>query len=161
MTAVNDKMVMLIAIGEQMYSDPYRTSKRIGKIMLLFARMFTTVGGAAERNNDKHRFLSGSLYALGGLLKTEAKSYIMTLSERYTKNPELNTEKFKTVAPLTNPENPAEENEKMHIRHISEDDEEFFKKEFYKVVIYFMKCISTDLVNTITNDNLQLLLDLT
>ena len=40
----------------------------------------------------------GSLYALGGMLKIEAKSYLMTLNEKYTKDPEKNEENFKLVS---------------------------------------------------------------
>ena len=102
----------------------------------------------------------GSLYALGGMLKIEAKSYLMTLNEKYYKDPEKNTEHFKLVCQLSNPENPLEEKEKIHIRHLSDDDLDFFKKSFYLVVIEFIKAISVGLDKTVNNETFNLLLDL-
>ena len=104
----------------------------------------------------------GSLYAMGGLLKIESKSYLMTLNEKYQKNPESNKENFKLVCPLTNAENQLEENEAIHIRHLDEDEVDFFKKEFTYIVIYFIKCVSFDTEkNAINNSNVDLLLNLT
>ena len=103
----------------------------------------------------------GSLYALGGLLKIEAKSYLMTLNEKYTKDPEKNDENFKLVCELSNPENPLEEKEKQYIRHLSDDDMDFLKNVFYLVVVEFIKSISSGLDKTVNNDTFNLLLSLT
>ena len=64
----------------------------------------------------------GSLYLLGGLLKIEAKSFLMTLNEKYIANPEQNKDNFHLVCPLTNPNNENEETEKKRIRKLSEND---------------------------------------
>lgn len=103
----------------------------------------------------------GSLYALGGMLKVEAKSYLMTCNELYTKEPEKNKIGFKLVCPLTNPENPVEDKEKEYIRHLSEDEMTFFRTTFYIVMVEFIKSIGQNLHKVINNDTFNLLLDLT
>ena len=160
---VKNKMELLINMAPLLYSaGGEKNSKRVGKIMMLFATMCATMQEQGEMNNDKHRFLMGSLYALGGLLKIESKSYLMTLNEYYTKNPEGNKEKYKLVCPLTNAENQMEENEAVHIRHLSLDEVEFFKTVFVYIVIYFIKCVLLGTPkHAINNDNNDLLLNLT
>lgn len=46
--------------------------------MIYFSRLYDLV---EETNNQKHKFLMDSLYALGGLLKVEAKSFLKTIEE--------------------------------------------------------------------------------
>lgn len=161
--AVTDKMHLLIGMAGLLYNaSGGQTSKRVAKIMMLFAKMSAIMFEKGEVKNDKSKFLMGSLYALGGLLKIEAKSYLMTMNERYTKNPEKNEEKFILVASLSNPENPIDEAEAVHIRHLDEDDVKFFKSDFAYIVIYFIKSVTMGLEkSSLNNDNLDLLLDLT
>ena len=68
----------------------------------------------------------GSLFALGGLLKIEAKSYLMTVNEKDADD--KTKEGFDLLAPLTNDDNPADEKAKKFIRKLSPEDEIFFKK---------------------------------
>jgi hypothetical protein len=166
--AVEDKFQMLCNVAELMHSGAFKSTKTIGKSMMYFAKMYSQIEKDADAkafsvgaNCDRHKFLMGSLYALGGMLKIEAKSYLMTLNEKYTKDPEKNTQKFKLVCQLSNPENPLEEKEKIHIRHLDEGDLQFFEDSFYLVVIEFMKSISEGLDKTINNSTFNLLLDLT
>lgn len=98
----------------------------------------------------------GSLYALGGLLKIEAKSYLMTNNEMDKK-----PEGFKLVCPLSNPENPVDEAEAKYLRKLKEDDLEFFNKEFFFVVRQFIRSIANGLDNTMTEDGVELMLKLT
>ena len=133
MVATEDKMHILISAASLLYSDNFKSTRRVAKIMMLFATLFNLVDGSKSKKvkNDRHRFLMGSLYALGGLLKIEAKSYLMTLNERYTSDPDLNKEGFSLVCPFSNPENELDEKEKKYIRSLNKSDERFFKNEFY------------------------------
>ena len=141
-----------------MHTGAFKSTQTIAKSMMYFAKMYSMISGDKPERN---KFLMGSLYALGGLLKIEAKSYLMTLNERYTKDPEKNKENFKLVCELSNPENPLEEKEKQYIRHLSDDDMEFFKNVFSLVVVEFIKSISSGLDKTVNNDTFSLLLSLT
>jgi hypothetical protein len=68
----------------------------------------------------------GSLFALGGLLKLEAKSYLMTVNEKDADDEAKAG--FVLLAPLTHDENPADEKAKKYIRKLSPEDEVFFKQ---------------------------------
>lgn len=95
----------------------------------------------------------GSLFAIGGILKIEAKSFIKTLTE---------TQDFPLMAPLINEENPIEQQEVKYLRELNKDDIDFFKKEFPIVVSWFINQITKGLEKVITNtDGLNLLIDLT
>ncbi len=95
----------------------------------------------------------GSLFAIGGILKIEAKSFLKTLSE---------TQDFPLMAPLINEENPMEQQEVKYLRELSKDDIEFFKKEFPSIVSWFINQITKGLEKLITNtEGFNLLLDLT
>ena len=133
MTACEDKMNILISAAQLLYSDNFKSTRRIAKVMMVFAQLFSLVENSESKKekNDRHRFLMGSLYALGGLLKVEAKSYLMTLNERYEKDPESNKERFVLVCPFSNPENELDEKEKGYIRSLNPTDEKFFKNDFY------------------------------
>lgn len=89
--AVKDKMRLLIGMAALLYQGGgHKHSKRVGKIMMLFGKMISVMYEQKEGHNDKSKFLQGSLYALGGLCKTECKSFLMTLNENFQKNPEQN-----------------------------------------------------------------------
>jgi hypothetical protein len=158
LTAAKDKLQMLIYVAELMHSAGNISTKKIAKTMMYFAKMFSCID---KESNDHSKFLMGSLYALGGMLKVEAKSYLMTCNEMYTKNPEKNKIGFKLVSPLTNPENPLEDKEKEYIRHLSEDEMTFFRTSFYTVMVEFIKSIGQNLEKVVNNETFNLLLDLT
>jgi hypothetical protein len=158
MTAAKDKLQMLIYVAELMHSASNKSTKKIAKTMMYFAKMYSSID---KESTDHNKFLMGSLYALGGLLKVEAKSYLMTCSEYYKQEPEKNTIGFKLVCPLSNPENPLEDKEKEYIRHLSEDDQTFFRTTFYLIMVQFIKSISTGLHKVVDNSTFNLLLDLT
>ena len=88
--------------------------------------MYTTVVKAEKFKNERHKFLMGSLFALGGLLKIEAKSYLMTVNEK--EDGDEFKKDFDLVAPLWNEDIPADEKSKKFIRKLSKEDEVFFKK---------------------------------
>jgi hypothetical protein len=158
MTGTKDKMQMLIYVAELMHGEGNKSTKKIAKTMMYFAKMYSSI---EKSSTDHSKFLMGSLYALGGLLKVEAKSYLMTCNEMYTKDPEKNNIGFKLVCPLSNCENPLEDKEKDYIRHLSEEDLTFFRQSFYLVLIEFIKSISQGLEKVVNNETFNLLLDLT
>ena len=137
MAAFEDKQMMLICIAELLYSqENFESSKRIAKILIFFTQMYASVDKTEKFKNEKHKFLMGSLFALGGLLKLEAKSYLMTMNEK--EDGDESKKGFDLLAPLTNEENPADEKSKKFIRKLTPEDEVFFKKQFAKVVIWFI-----------------------
>ena len=156
MKAVEDKFNMLVYTAELMYSQDVKSTKRIGKVMALYSKLFRAVDAQKKDTHEKNKFLMGSLYALGGLLKIEAKSYLMTNNEMDKK-----PEGFKLVCPLSNPENPVDEAEAKYLRKLKEDDLEFFNKEFFFVVRQFIRSIANGLDNTMTEDGVELMLKLT
>lgn len=90
-----------------------------------------------EKKDERHKFLMGSLYALGGLLKVEAKSYLQTI-DKYDQS-------FKPVCELTNTDNKMMEKDRDHMRILSEDDMQFFKHDFHDVVTKFIDMITLGL----------------
>ena len=79
--------------------------------------------------NERNKFLMGSLYALGGLLKVEAKSYLLTENESETKEKD-----WRLSCILSNPDSILDEQEKTHLRKLSDEDRTYFKEEFYLVM---------------------------
>lgn len=100
-----------------MYSQDVKSTKRIAKVMALYSKLFRAVDAQPSDTHEKSKFLMGSLYALGGLLKIEAKSFLMTHNESDDKPKD-----FKLVCPLSNPENPLDESEAKFLRKLKEDD---------------------------------------
>ena len=71
--------------------------------MIFFTQMYISVDKAEKFKNEKNKFLMGSLFALGGLLKVEAKSYLMTVNEKA--DDDASKKGFDLVAPLINENN--------------------------------------------------------
>mmetsp|Transcript_6748 Transcript_6748/g.11318 ORF Transcript_6748/g.11318 Transcript_6748/m.11318 type:complete len:112 (+) Transcript_6748:584-919(+) len=111
---------MLICSAELLYtSDNIRSTRRVAKVISTFSKLFSTID--AGKTFDQHKFLQGSLFALGGLLKIEAKSFLHTMESQSWKEGGSSL-----VCPLSNPDNELDENEKVHIREMSEEDVKFF-----------------------------------
>lgn len=160
MSAFEDKQMMLICIAELLYSqENFESTKRIAKILIFFTQMYASVDKAEKFKNEKNKFLMGSLFALGGLLKIEAKSYLMTMNEK--DDDDETKAGFDLIAPLTHDENPVDEKAKKYIRKLTPEDEVFFKKQFTKVVIWFIQNISKGLDQQVNGDTFNLVLDLT
>mmetsp|Transcript_11084 Transcript_11084/g.16862 ORF Transcript_11084/g.16862 Transcript_11084/m.16862 type:complete len:171 (+) Transcript_11084:555-1067(+) len=150
---------MLLNTAELMYSqDNFQSTKRIAKVMAMFSRMYRSIGKNVDpadsfllkQQYERNKFLRGSLFAIGGLLKIEAKSYVVTLEDKYP-----------GFCAVTNPENPLDEAEKKFIRKLSEDDAAFFKDEFHLIVSEFIESISYGLDKGVNKGSFNLLLDLT
>jgi len=70
-----DKQKILIQVAELLYSsDKMISTEKVGKLLLVFGKLFQVAP-----DNQRSKYLMGSLFALGGLLKLEAKSYLLTL----------------------------------------------------------------------------------
>jgi hypothetical protein len=50
------------------------STEKVAKLLLVFGKLFQVAP-----QSHRSKYLSGSLFALGGLLKLEAKSYLITL----------------------------------------------------------------------------------
>jgi len=60
-----------------MYSqDSNFSTRRVAKLIVYFGKLLKAV------DNKRCKYLMGSLFALGGLMKIEAKSYLKSISER-------------------------------------------------------------------------------
>lgn len=86
---------MLVNTADLIYNpSSLRRTKRIAKVMIYFSRLYDLV---EDTNMEKHKFLKDTLYALGGLLKVEAKSFLKTIEE--------GKDQYKPVCPLVNKDN--------------------------------------------------------
>ena len=82
-----------------MYSqDVIKSTEKVGKLLIYFGKLFEVV------KEDRPKYLCGSLFALGGYLKLETKSYLMTLEQR--------RQNFEHVCPLFNEESDYDKQEK-------------------------------------------------
>ena len=64
-------------MAELLYSSEENFSiKRSSKFLVFFGILFSLV------KHKRSKFLMGTLFAMGGLMKIEAKSYLKTISER-------------------------------------------------------------------------------
>lgn len=71
-----DKQKLLIAAAELLYTvDKVISSQKVAKLIVYFGKLFDVV------KVQRPKYLQGSLFALGGLLKIEAKSYLRMMQE--------------------------------------------------------------------------------
>mmetsp|Transcript_92652 Transcript_92652/g.127699 ORF Transcript_92652/g.127699 Transcript_92652/m.127699 type:complete len:231 (+) Transcript_92652:167-859(+) len=81
-------MKLLMAITEVLYSQgSTKTTYRMAKVIAYFGKLF-----ARMELKERSKYLMGSLFAIGGLLKVEARSYLET-KNKYEKD-------FRIVSPL-------------------------------------------------------------
>lgn len=78
-----------------LHSSGFKSVKRTAKCMHLFQFLFSKI---PEDSHDHNKYLMGSLFMLGGMLKLEAKSYLNTLKKE--------KDSYHLVCPLFNEENP-------------------------------------------------------
>lgn len=63
--------------AEVLYSSAKTIStQKVAKLLIYFGKLFSLI------EKEKSKYIQGSLFALGGLLKLEAKSYLHTKSKR-------------------------------------------------------------------------------
>ncbi|CDW80555.1 UNKNOWN [Stylonychia lemnae] len=132
-----DKQKLLIQTAEILYStDKIISTQKVAKLLVYFGRLFQIVG------NNRCKYLMGSLFAIGGLLKLEAKSYLHTINLR--RGVEL-------PCPLFNEENDYEKQEKQRVRELSNFDLHYFENDLIKIMSQFIKSISVPSYNSINN----------
>jgi hypothetical protein len=67
----------------------------------------------------------GSLFALGGLMKIEAKSYLRSISER--------RDDFVFACPLVNPDSDIDKQDEKKLKALDETDIHFFENDFISI----------------------------
>ena len=85
--------------------------------------------------NERYKYLQGTLFTVGGLLKIEAKSYLFTLKKEQG-------DKFHDTCPLFNEENPIDQAEQQRIRELKKHDKIYFQTDFVKEIVSFIQTIS-------------------
>lgn len=91
---------MLICMGELLQTSGFQSTKRVGKCLFLFQYLYENLPAGAK---DLNKYLMGTLFILGGMLKLEAKSYLNTRKK--------DKDSFHMVSPLFNEENPIDNND--------------------------------------------------
>ena len=72
-----DKQKLLIQVAELLFSqDKLVSTQKVAKLLVFFGKLFEVV------TSQRSKYLQGSLFGLGGLLKLEAKSYLSTMNKR-------------------------------------------------------------------------------
>jgi len=124
------------------------STKRLARVIVYLGVLFKVVDV-----DERSKFLQGTLFALGGLLKVEARNYMET-KKKY--NPS-----FRVVCPLTQESKAAEESMQRNQRDLSDADIEFFESEtgFLPVVCSFVQSIAPG--KTLTSDTLDYYMDFT
>ena len=68
------RMNLMIAVAEVLYGEEKMIStRRLGRIMVYMGLLFNLVRGPKQA-----KYMMGSLFALGGMLKVEARNYLET-----------------------------------------------------------------------------------
>lgn len=72
MLTYSDKQKILISSAELLYTqDKMVSTQKVAKLLLFFCKLFDTVPPT-----QRPMYMQGSLFAIGALLKLEAKSYL-------------------------------------------------------------------------------------
>lgn len=72
---VKDKLQILICMGELIHTRGFLSTKRVAKILHFFQFM---IHNLPSDSKEHYKYLMGTLYSIGGMLKLEAKSYLHT-----------------------------------------------------------------------------------
>eukprot|EP00347_Sterkiella_histriomuscorum_P018080 403346866 len=138
-----DKQKLLMQAAEVLYSSEKLVStQKVAKLLVYFGKLFMLV------DYQRCKYLQGSLFALGGVLKLEAKSYLHTKLLRCENN---SSEEFKLVCPLFNEENEYEKQEKQRVRELSDFDLHYFENDFIMVVLEFVRNLAVPSHGAINN----------
>ena len=92
------------------------STKRLGRIMVYMSQIFDIVSGPKQA-----QYMMGSLFAMGGLLKIEARNYLET-KRKY--DPQ-----FKIVSPLIEENKTQEDAMQRGRRDLSDEDLKYFEGE--------------------------------
>jgi hypothetical protein len=124
------------------------SSEKVGKLLVYFGRLFQVV------RTQRAKFLQGSLFAIGGLLKIEAKSYLRTLQELRRGDVALTCPLFKEGSEM-------EQLEQQRVRSLSAEDLLFYENELVQVLAEFIQSLVTYSAGTINNGLWNFYLDFT
>ena len=92
-------------------------------MLQVYSKMYSSIKDNTESANERNKFFMGTLFQIAGLLKVEAKSYLVS-SEQV--EGEDNEKAHRLACPISNPENILDELEKKNIRTLSADDKKYF-----------------------------------
>ena len=106
-----DKQKILIQVAELLYSsDKMISTEKVVKLLVIFGKLFQVAPP-----DQRSKYLQGSLFALGGLLKLEAKSYLLTMENmRKEDDPD-----FELPCQLFNDDSEVEKMEKQRVRKLT------------------------------------------
>ena len=106
-----DKQKILIQVAELLYSsDKMISTEKVVKLLVIFGKLFQVAP-----QDQRSKYLQGSLFALGGLLKLEAKSYLLTMENmRKEDDPD-----FELPCQLFNDDSEVEKMEKQRVRKLT------------------------------------------
>ena len=123
-----DKQKLLIQAAELLYSfDKAVSTQKVAKLLVFFGKLFEIVPP-----DSRSKYMQGSLFALGGLLKIEAKSYLRTM-QALRSSDESNG--FSLPCPLFNEESEIERQEEQRVRKLEPEDIFYFENELQQVII--------------------------
>ena len=106
-----------MSMAEILYGEEKMIStKRLGRIMVYMSLIFDIVSGPKQA-----QYMMGSLFAMGGLLKIEARNYLET-KRKY--DPQ-----FKIVSPLIEENKTQEDAMQRGRRDLSDEDLKYFEGE--------------------------------
>jgi hypothetical protein len=128
-----DKQKLLFQAAELIYTlNLMISTEKVGKLLLVFGKLFLLAPPS-----QRSKYLSGSLFALGGLLKLEAKSYLQTL-QSFKKEDDPT---FEVPCPLftADDESEIQKMEKQRVRNLSSSDILFYENELLEILLDFTK----------------------
>ena len=115
--ADDTKQKFMMSLAEILYGEEKMIStKRLGRVMVYMSLIFDIVNGPKQA-----QYMMGSLFAMGGLLKIEARNYLETKC-KYNPN-------FKVVSPLIEENKTQEDAMQRGRRDLSDRDLEYFDGE--------------------------------
>lgn len=99
-------------MAELLYTvDKMLNTQKVAKLLVYFGKLFEVV------SENRSKYMQGSLFALGGLLKIEAKSYLKTMLDQ--KNEKSH---FELECPLFDETSEMEKSESQRVRTLTSDD---------------------------------------
>lgn len=118
---------LLISLGDVIYnSDSQVSTKRVARIVVYSSKLFLKT----YQYTNVAKFLPGTLYAIGGLLKVEGRNYLETKKK-------LDSE-FSPAAQIREADSEAEKMIQKSLRELSPADLTFFETQFMQQLADFV-----------------------
>jgi hypothetical protein len=136
---------MLVQVAELLFTED--TPKTISTRRLARVMLYTGLLLRQVTPEKKAQYTMGSLFALGGLLKIEARNYLET-KQKYDAS-------FHTVCPLVEESKAVEDSLQKARRDLSEKDIAYFESKdgFVKIFTHFVKSLVAGDANLINAGN--------